>query len=235
VVTANESTSATPEPARHALRALLASPVFGSVSPVLLSEVARHCSLHPFARGERVVSQGQTGTAVYVVARGRVEYVIESTGDRRWVRGVFGPGGTFGVSSALDGEPHACTARACCAAGVVEVPAIRVRDLLEADRGFALAVARSLAAELRRLVHYAESVTLRSVRERLALYLLQHDEPGSTSIDVSQSRIAAEIGTVREVVARALRALEDEGVVRRRGRTVEVLRRDALAACGSGA
>lgn len=218
---------------RVVMRALQASPVFGAVARELLVDLGQHCSLVDYGRGQRIVTQSDPGVTVYVVAKGRVEHSIESSGERRWVRAVYGPGGTFGLSSALDGEPHACSARACCAARMVEVPSVRVRDLLEADRGFALAVARELAAELRRLVTYAESVTLHTVRERLALYLLARVESGPLAIDVSQSRMAAEIGTVREVVARVLRSLEDEGVLRRRGRSVQVLQREALAACCS--
>lgn len=64
------------------------------------------------------------------------------------------------------------------------------------------------------------------VRQRLAAYLLEHRE-GSANQRValrgSQRELAEELGTVREVVVRALRQLEDAGAIVRESHEVRVV------------
>jgi CRP-like cAMP-binding protein len=176
-----------------------------------------------------VFERGAPATAAVVVAQGRVECSVETEGGRRWVRAVLSQGGTWGLPAVIDGQPYGCTARAVGATRLVIIPAVRIRDLMEEDRRFALAAMRLLTEELRRMVHYASDVTLHTVRQRLANYLLQRmDSSGRLRLDAPQARIASEIGTVREVVARLLRTIEREGLISREGRTIRVLQPDAL-------
>jgi len=84
------------------------------------------------------------------------------------------------------------------------LPCEHLRQIIRDHHQVALVVLEHLAAEVRRLSDMVEDLALHTVRTRLARFLL-----------------AAHIGTVRDVVGRALRALADEGLIRReRGRLV---------------
>ena len=73
-------------------------------------------------------------------------------------------------------------------------------------------------------------MALQSPLERLAGYLIENaDGSGNVRLRETQGQIAAQIGTVREVVGRSFRRLEDDGIVVRRGRTVRILNREDLA------
>lgn len=224
VVTPEAPAAAPSRSSDPALRALLASPLFGVLAPAKRQSLLAHSELRALGRSEPLFERGAPAAAAFVVVQGRVECVVESASERRWTRAVLGPGGTWGLPAVIDGQPYGCSARALGRARALVIPAMRIRDLMEEDRRFALAVLRLVTAELRRMIVYAGDVTLHTVRERLAAYLLRRaGDDGRLRLDAPQARIAAELGTVREVVARLLRAFEREGVIARDGRALRIL------------
>ena len=82
----------------------------------------------------------------------------------------------------------------------------------------AQAVVAVLAARARMLVGMVEDLSLRSVAGRLAKLLLDQALQGNDAVPLTRQQMAARLGTIREMVSRALRELEDEGLVRREGR-----------------
>jgi len=97
-----------------------------------------------------------------------------------------------------------------------------------------LAVSQYLAAELRRLSDLAESLALHTVRTRLARFLVDHGDSEATPRHWTQEEIAAQIGTVREMVGRTLRSFADEGLIRRQRGRIIVVNPQALEREASG-
>jgi CRP-like cAMP-binding protein len=75
-------------------------------------------------------------------------------------------------------------------------------------------------------------LALHTVQERLARFLLDQAKTGSpgTLQRWTQQDIAVHLGTVRDVVGRELRALEDAGAIRIERGQIILLDRDTLAA-----
>jgi CRP/FNR family transcriptional regulator len=123
-----------------------------------------------------------------------------------------------------------CTAEPLERTRVVLVPREALSALMDRSPAFTSRVAEAMAREVRRVLDVCEDVTLRSPVERLA-HFLQARAAGTDVVELSdtQTQIASQLGTVREVVGRGLRALETRGAIVRRGRTVRVLDREALA------
>lgn len=91
---------------------------------------------------------------------------------------------------------------------------------------------------MRRLVGIIEELSFTTVRQRLAAYLLKKGETegrpmgrGLTFfLDGSHQEIAAEIGTVRELVSRNLVRFHSQGLIETRGREVTITDVEGLAA-----
>jgi CRP/FNR family transcriptional regulator len=75
-----------------------------------------------------------------------------------------------------------------------------------------------------------EDLSLRSVRGRLARFLLERAEEGEVEREWTQDEIAARLGTVRDVVGRNLRALADAGLIEIRRQRIVLLDREGLEA-----
>jgi CRP/FNR family transcriptional regulator len=87
-----------------------------------------------------------------------------------------------------------------------------------------------------------EDLSLRSVKSRLAKLLLSEagraGQARTGAIErsqmVTQTEMAARLGTVREMVGRALRELADEGLISIDRRRIVILDQDGLAAAAEG-
>ena len=92
-----------------------------------------------------------------------------------------------------------------------------------------LRAAAIVSRELRRVTSMCGAIACHTPLQRVARYLIEKSG-GTSTADVidTQEQIAAQIGTVREVVGRALRSLEGRGLIRRQGRRVSLLAPDAL-------
>ena len=83
-----------------------------------------------------------------------------------------------------------------------------------------------MAQRVRRFASLVSDLAFRPVPERLAHYIaaaVGHRVVAGTELDLrlTQAQLAARLGTVRELVARALSQLEESGVIaRKRGRIV---------------
>jgi CRP/FNR family transcriptional regulator len=101
-----------------------------------------------------------------------------------------------------------------------------------------LKVLEVVGGRLRRLVGIIEELSFTTVRQRLAAYLLKKAEAegrqtgrGLTfAMDGSHQEIAAEIGTVRELVSRNLARFHAQGLIETRGREVTIRDMEGLVA-----
>ena len=76
------------------------------------------------------------------------------------------------------------------------------------------AILRLFADQIRYLVTLVEDLSFRSVMGRVAKILMMYmSDAYSPHLRITQRDIAAMAGTAREVVSRALRALEDDGYI----------------------
>ena len=99
-----------------------------------------------------------------------------------------------------------------------------------------LKVLRVVGARLRRLVGIIEELSFTTVRHRLASYLLRlAQKSGKRSaagvevvLPMTNQELAAQIGTVRELVSRNLSRLQAEGMLKIDGRTVLICNQKAL-------
>jgi len=211
------------------VEALRRTDLFRVVDEATLERVAADTVVRDHRRGDAVWTRGESSDWVVIPLSGRIKCWIEREKQRAWVRRVVRPGHCCGLVPAVDGSPHPCSAEAVRRSRVAYVPTELVRDLLGSNAPFAAQVSLLLATCFRETIRSCEQVTLHTPLERLARYVRNVvNDRGVGEFDATQSEIAAELGTVREVIGRGLRRLETDGIVTRTGRKVRVLRPDAL-------
>lgn len=205
------------------------APLLAPLSQEERSAIADRAETRLVSRGERLWKEGDSPREVVFIAGGRVQCCHHCDGPREWVSSVVRSGGSVGLVEVLDGGVRGGCVQALEPTTIVVIPGDAVTALMSRNHDFSLHVARVLAHELRSTQHMCGAVALRSPLQRLAEYLLQAANGADDgALPETQGRIAAQIGTVREVVGRSLRRLERQGVLARRGRTFRILRRDEL-------
>lgn len=112
---------------------------------VALARLAAYMDPVPVRAGETVITEGETGDALYIVVRGTFGAFV---GDERV--NTIGPGHYVGELALLVDEPRSATIRADTDGEVLRLDRERFTELLGRDAAAARAVATTLARRLRR-------------------------------------------------------------------------------------
>jgi CRP/FNR family cyclic AMP-dependent transcriptional regulator len=217
------------------LEALHRIALFAGLSDQTLARLARTVSPRPFAPGQMVILEGEPCRAAYFVAAGRVRVYRLSASGRQQVLLVLGPGEAFNTVPAFQpqGRNHA-TVEGITSGLLYVLAAEDLRRLVVECPDLALAVLQDFADKLDHLTDLVEDLSLRTVRSRLARFLLEQADGGAAAPRWTQDEMAAQLGTVRDVVGRTLRAFADANWVRLDHNRIVLLDREGLQAEAEG-
>ena len=198
-------------------------PLFHSLTSSELAQVAPLLRDQAVVAGQAVVQQGEPCSAVYFVAKGLLRTRRISHEGREQVLGYLGPGNAVGIVTVLDRGNNPATVDAVLPSLLYAISCEDLQRIVGQHHAVAVAVAEYLAGEVRRLSEMVEDLALHTVRSRLARFLLTRATDPAGPGRWTQEDIAVNIGTVREMIARTLRVMSSEGLIRReRGRIVIV-------------
>lgn len=218
-----------PPPAIHERIALLRSlSYFASLDEDTLVSIAAVAVRRVYEPDEVIFLEGEPCAGLFAVHAGHVKIFSASLEGREQILHICGPRESFNDVAVFDGGPNPASAQAMDATQVYVIKRPTVLTLFDRYPKLAQAVVAVLAARARLLVGMVESLSLRSVTARLAKLLLDQASQGSAAIPLTRQQMAARLGTIREMVSRALRDLESEGLIRRDGRQIIITDRAAL-------
>lgn len=196
---------------------LHAVPYFRGLSDEELREIRAHCHQRELDVGEIILLDGQPAEALYVVRSGSVRvFKIAATGRKEQVLIVLRRGETFNDVPVFDGGTNPASAQAAePGTSVCVVPAAHVARLLATNPRVMANVIHVLAGRLRYMTLLVEDLSFHHITQRMARLLLEEGQRTGGMVTLSQQEMAARVGTAREVVSRALRELEQRGVITR--------------------
>lgn len=212
---------------------LAALPLFAQIDLAALSVLAARTNERRYELGQVLFAAGSTPTGLLIVVTGRVR-VVRGRGDRQHVVHEEGPGGALGEVPVFAGGVYPATAIAAEPTTAFHVAADALMAAARKDPAIALVFLRRLAERTRHLVDRVDRLAAQDVRGRLARFLLERQReagPGAAfRLGQTQGALAEELGTVREVLVRALRQLREAGIVAAEGGGVyRVVAPDRLA------
>ena len=202
---------------------------------------ARVSKMH-FGRGHALFSEGDQCHGLFVVATGRIRIFKLSPSGREQLLAVEGPGSSFAELPVFDGGVYPASASALEDTEVLFISRKDFENYCREHPEVALKVLAVVGSRLRRLVGIIEELSFTTVRQRLIAVILrlaeQSGKPSNGSVTLqmamSHQELAAELGTVRELVSRNLSRLQVEGLLEVDGRTILVkdlvaLKREQIA------
>jgi len=164
-----------------------------------------------------------------VVVSGRVKVaVISPASGRETVLTMEHPYNAVAELVALDGGSYPAGAEAAEDSELLLLEQAGLQRVLLERPAVALHLIRMLGRRLRRLVNLIEAISFKEVVHRLASYLLEHAAQGLPFTLDTNASIAAELGTVPELVSRNLSRLVAGDLIRMAGRSVTGLDREQL-------
>jgi len=180
--------------------------------------------LHPrrFRKGTLIWSEGETSGLLIAITTGRVKiYRLLPTG-KAVTLFLFGPGDVFGFLPFLDGGAYPAYAQAIEDVEADVLPRSALLQALHADPSLAVVLIALLGQRLRGAMDLIQGLSTPGVKSRVAAALLallaedQSQEPLVT-LPVTAQEFAGAIGIAPETLSRALRHLEEDGIIAREG------------------
>jgi len=212
--------------------------IFSGLNEPELAYLASHAVSRRFSAGETVFSEGELCAGLYVVESGHLRIFKSSAGGREQVLSIEGPGSSVAELPVFDGGNYPASATAVDDATLLFVSKQDFHSLCLAHPQVALKVLKVVGGRLRRLVGIIEELSFTTVRHRLAAFLVRLAKTSGKSasgeieitLPANNQELAAQIGTVRELVSRNLSRFQSEGMLRIDGRAVTITNLKGLEA-----
>lgn len=188
-----------------------------------------------FSRGEVVFAQSTPFRSCYAVKSGAIKTsVVTEAGDEQ-ITGFFMPGELVGLDSMSD-DAHASTARALERTSVCEIPVPRLEELVHVLPGLQSHMFHLMSQEIRNSHQLSVLLSKNTAEERIAALLLslssrfRRRKLSATHFNLPMARndIANFLGLAVETVSRVFTRFQNQGLIRAKGRDIELLDLEAL-------
>jgi CRP/FNR family transcriptional regulator len=214
---------------------LRAFPILQDLSSAELALLDGAIQEHCYRTRAVIFEAGQSCTALHLVRSGRVQLYQAGPG-KLHILALPGAGDILDATPLLDGGPHIVTARAKYPVALYEIERDATQTLLERSSTLRLAMLRLVAEQLRAYATHVNDLAFKQVPARLAGVLLDYARPDgivalhqeTASRRLNKEELAALVGTAREVVVRALKRLEGQGLIALQPNQILVLDRAGL-------
>lgn len=187
--------------------------------------------LSRFVEAQTIIHKGNSVSGAYVVVSGRLRvYSISPSGNEATLYFIH-PGeacilalncifNNLKYPAWVQAEPDTC---------VGMIPSLTYRTLFQHEPSIQNLTVHALSVLVFRLMDELEQVHTLNLNERLAKFLLMRSE-GTGQLRMTQSELAAHLGTTREVIAKLLRKLVADDVIQTKRAVIELKRPEILAA-----
>jgi CRP/FNR family cyclic AMP-dependent transcriptional regulator len=207
-----------------------AVPLFKELDESLLEVVKCAAISRQFQAGETVILQGDPCVGLYIVREGWLKGVITSLLGREQIIRLLGPGDVFNETGLLTDGRNPVTVRALEDSVLWLVERETTTKLMDKYPVFSRAITRNTAENVFQLIKLVEDLSLRTVKSRMARILLENSVEGLINRRrwMTQTEMAARLGTVLDVANRTLNSLEAEGLISVNRNGIQILDRKRL-------
>ncbi|MGH9521797.1 MAG: Crp/Fnr family transcriptional regulator [Terriglobales bacterium] len=213
----------------NAAEVLRRVPIFAELTETEIKFLSERAVPRRYQAGELLFNEGDACAGLFVIESGNVRLFKCSAAGREQVLAIDGPGSSIAELPVFDGGNYPASAAAVNDVSALFVSRQDFHSMCLVHPQVALKVLRIVGKRLRSLVDIIEELSFTTVRSRLISLLLKiAKQQGKTSdaatitLPASNQELAAQIGTVRELVSRNMSRLQAEGLIKIDGREVTI-------------
>ena len=202
---------------------------FGELPDEVQQAIAQSANHRHFNAGQVIYVEGEPAEAIYILESGWVKATRMTREGREQAMMFLRPVEIFGDIAVFTGTTYPGTVMALEDVDVWVIPAKTILDSIPRHPELAMAVIRHLGGRVLHYISLVEDLSLRSVETRLANTLLRNAELRDGQLIVPRrewttfDEMATRLGTVRDVLSRALKTLENEGLLKVEKQSITLL------------
>lgn len=212
------------------------TPLFATLPDEDLRRVADLAVSRRFAKRESVFREGDRADGFFIVASGKVKVFKLSAEGKEQILHVLEAGQTFAEAVIFEGVDYPAYAETLTEAELSFLPRRPFVDLLERHPKVAIRMLASLSRWLKRMTDLVESLSLKDVETRLVFYLSEElkargippEDGAELELAIGKNVLASRLGTVPETFSRALKKLQDDGLIAVRGKRIRIVSAGSL-------
>lgn len=212
-------------PTREEIERIWTDSLLGGLPQPVAERLLEEAWTTRIAAGE-VFYSGRDGAMVGLVLSGLVRTFLRSPDGRQATVRYAGPAALVGAPALLTDRPLAAVeGQAVYETTMLRLPRKVFGALARSESALAFSIARFLAEHVGETQEILASNMFGDVRSRVARHLLDLAVPTDRGLVVAATHqdVADAIGSVREVVSRAIRRMQAEGLVERAGSSMVIV------------
>lgn len=204
-------------------------PYFSGLTDTEIKTIMLDFSEKTVQRGEVIFWEGESSEALIFNSSGFIKIFKTSTQGKEQILSIARSGEVLNDIPIFDGQPNPVSAQALSPVTLYEIKKDKLENILTQFPGVASNVRKTLAERMRQLVTLVEDLSFRRVLGRVAKILLTHSaDGGNPTHRLTQQEMAAMAGTAREVVARSLKSMEEQGLIRLERQRIVITNKKSL-------
>ncbi len=208
---------------------------FSHLEDEALQSLAETAVPKGWSKGEIIFSEGSPCPGLFVVHSGAVKIFKTSLKGREQVLTIETTGRAIAELAVLDEGPYPASAMAMEEATLLLILKQDFQNLCRHHPEIGFRIIKALAGRFRKLVGLVEALAFLEVGQRLAKFLLEkasqpekHGGHVEFTLDQSHQELAAQIGTVRELVSRSFGRFQEQEILSVKNRTITILNMERL-------
>ena len=202
---------------------------FAKLSLAELDSIRKFMFEKMVGAGEMILFEGEPAKALYFVVSGVVKVFKTSADGKEQILYFVRPGESVIDVPAFGGEPNLASAEATRPVVLYGIRQDDLEAVLQQHPQVALNTIQVLSRRVEHLVLLVEDLSFRNVTSRVAKILLEYVGDGTERRSrLTQQEMAAMAGTVREMIGRSLKVLENEGTIRLDRHRIVITDKEAL-------
>ena len=205
---------------------------FADLDAALIETIAQQTKRQHYDTGQVVFLEGEQDVALYIVQSGWLKAIKMSPDGREQVLHFIGPGEVFNAIGVFVEAANPATVIALEPTTVWVIQQQVMLKLLDDYPTLARVVIGRLAERVQQLIGMVEDLSLRTIEARLARYLIEQSTAEQLRRPrwATQAELANRLGTVPDVLNRALRSLAKEKLIQVERHQIQILDYSGLEA-----
>jgi CRP/FNR family transcriptional regulator len=213
-------------------------PLFKGLPDKQLKLLEQSAVIRNYAPGEMILDERREAGGMYVLLSGKAKLFKLSKDGREQILYFFGPGEPFCLCSMFDRRRAPANASAVEPCRVLVLSGAIFDDMAQKEPRILFNVLLVVSRRLKEAMELIESLSLREIPGRVAMYLT-HAERGGPNVGkvrlpLTHRELAKVVGATPEALSRAFRRMAEDGLVEVTGRDVRILDRARLEAVAAG-
>lgn len=209
------------------IKLLAQVPLLTELPEDLVESLAKACRFETAAKNDYIIERNDTSRRLYFLLSGQVRMLDMNKQGQEVALAIIDAPIHFGELSVIDGYPRSAAVQATARSEIASINPKDAESLIYNVPLVSRRIMQNMAAIIRKNNWHRLILQHQNIANRLAAYLTSQipaDAPADKTICIrnmpAQYDLGILLGTTRESISRALGMLEDEGLLRREGKSL---------------